>query len=77
MDLAMSVCASTLSCTVTLSVKIFPTYPSSGAVCAEWEGDGDVDYDVFAKSVQSRDGTQERAYLRDIIQAVLSWNPCL
>ena len=29
------------------------------------------------KSVQSRDDTRERTYLRDINRAVLSWNPCL
>ena len=37
---------STLSCAVSLSVKLFSS-PPSRAVCAEWEGDGDVDYGVF------------------------------
>ena len=29
------------------------------------------------KSVQLSDDTRERAYLGDIIRAVLSWDPCL
>ena len=37
-----------LCCAVSLSVKLFSSPPSS-AVCAEWEGEGDVDYGVFAK----------------------------
>ena len=29
------------------------------------------------KRVLSRDGPRDRAYLGDIIRAVLSWDPCL
>ena len=34
--------------------------------CAEWGGEGEVDYGVFA-----------RAYLEGTIRAVLNWDPCL
>ena len=39
----------TLSCAVSLWVKrFFPAHPAE-RFCAKWEGEGDVDYDVFAK----------------------------
>ena len=78
-DVAASLFTSTLSCAVSLSVKLFfqPTQLSSFVL------NGKVRVMLITcticslKSVKSRDGTRERTCLRDIIRAELSWDLCL
>ena len=49
-DMGAAGCTSTCtpSCVVSLSVKLFFQPTQLSAVCAEWEGESDVDYGVFA-----------------------------
>ena len=46
-DVAASVFTSELCCLI-VGESFFPAYPAE-RFCAKWEGEGDVDYDMFAK----------------------------
>ena len=76
MNVAAAVCASTLSCAVSLSVNVFPAHPAERFVL-----NGKVMVMLTTvcsiQSVLSRDSPRERTYLGDIIRTVLSWDPCL